>query len=451
MRVWKVLLPLVILFLAGVVLAQDSNSPSIANNVPPEDVIVPWTYFGPKPAPTASIRVDDPPQAATVSSETSDPDGAAPDPPPAVEVKQAVDPQSAQTPQTASSGQNTQIYEADISKKHPHPPEPVQLPVASQVAPPLTQSVPGVIDLKSGGQTQNGTSTQPETNKQTAVEAASAPQPSTPESQIIALTASYQQREANRVAELQQLKTAAAVNDPSAQLHAQIQETQLLLEGEQDHMQNAQELSKAYASLAGELEDRAGTVGDLADSRGEGTQAAEAELNQMKGIMPRLDLALHNFAMLPPNDENNQMIGTLEAELAQDENTRKFNQQRSVESQNEMKALQADAQLLKQAAATARQKSASYAEESQGAEANERMLSNKLEYLAARQSATDLLASASRVLGTPAKDITSAAATASAPGATTVFSSPSGQDVDSLRACLRQSANTNACVAKGDQ
>ncbi|MGH9328682.1 MAG: hypothetical protein ACRD2B_18595 [Terriglobia bacterium] len=442
MRAWKILLPLVFLFLAGIVLAQDSKSPSVANNTPPEEVIVPWTHFGAEPASAPSVDAEDPPAppAAPVSSETSDPVGTAPADPP------SAPPQTVEMQNPAPAGQTIQLYEADISKKHPHPPEPVKLPAAGQATAPLAQG--SSIAPSPADQSQKKVPLQPGAVSQSAAQNASrASAASTPESEILAVTSSYQKRAANRARELQQLK-ATARKDPSAQLHNQMRETQLLYEGAEDHMESAQELSKAYALLAGQLEDRAGKIRGLAENREQGAQAAQAELSEIQGITPTLGVALHNLSMLPAGDVDNQTISTLKAELAQDENTRNLNQERSAEAQSEMKALQADTQRLDEAAAVARQKSASCVEELQAAQAEESLLSERLQYLAARQSATDLLASASKVLDTGRVVSASRTANPSASGAATALSSPATQEDKTPRACLQKSANAGACVAQ---
>ncbi|HEV2417243.1 MAG TPA: hypothetical protein VGX94_05530, partial [Terriglobia bacterium] len=141
-------------------------------------VIVPWTHFknpsAPAPAATnAQPAADPPPQPQTSDPEIVSPELSTTDIPSTGDaVSQSAEPagpnksiptnsaassppdQTAQTSQ--KNGQNIQpglqpvpilsdtqsrpLYEEDISKKHPHPPEPVKLPPADQIAAPLSDS-----------------------------------------------------------------------------------------------------------------------------------------------------------------------------------------------------------------------------------------------------------------------------------------------------------------------
>ncbi|HEV2498825.1 MAG TPA: hypothetical protein VGY31_04500, partial [Terriglobia bacterium] len=144
-------------------------------------VIVPWTHFknSPAPAPAATNAqpaADPPPQPQTSDPEIVSPELSTTDIPSTGDaVSQSAEPatpnksistnsgatsppdQTAQTSQ--KNGQNSQniqpglqpvpvlsdtqsqpLYEEDISKKHPHPPEPVKLPPADQIAAPLSDS-----------------------------------------------------------------------------------------------------------------------------------------------------------------------------------------------------------------------------------------------------------------------------------------------------------------------
>ncbi len=449
MRAWRIALPLVILSLAGAALAQDAYSPP-PNDQPPERVIVPWTYFGHKPAPEPSTASNaSPPWAATPNPATPSLNDTGDVP--------AAQPKASQLAQPSAASAGSLVYEADISKKHPHPPEQIQLPPADQNASPISNASPEDSNLSSQSQLQP-----PEEQSGAQAKAATAAQPAnrnastqpspgaSPGSEAAELTLSYQEREENREARRKQLETAAT-KDPALQALAQIQETRLLLEGEQDRMQSAQQLSQAFASLANELSSRARHVRNLASSRKELALASEASLSQLNRRAPRIDLALNNLAMLPPGDENNQMIRRLDAELAQDDAARKLDEELDLQARHEIQTLEADAGQLEAAAAAARQKSASFAEAAQHAQANEDRLADRLEYSVARQRATGLLSTATKALQnsvnlTGAMDINAAVL-----GSAASASSSTGQTASSLRACIRKTGNVDACRSKGDR
>ncbi|MGH9432635.1 MAG: hypothetical protein ACRD3T_13920, partial [Terriglobia bacterium] len=368
MRTLKIALPLVLVSLTVVAFGQDSTSPPPTDNVPAQDVIVPWRHFGPEPA--TSSEPNTPPPGTNASPQPQSP--------------------------------SVQITEEDISKKHPHPPEPVQLPAAAQDALPLANSVSGNSNLESQAGPQNGqrpsSGSAPANNgPQPAGGNASSPSDNSPESQVASLTESYEKREADREARRHQLEKAAA-KDPATQALAQIQETRLLLEGEQDRMQSAQQLSQAFAALADELASRTTEVRGKVENRKQMADVAEAELDRLNDRTPQLELALRNIAMLPPSAENDQMIRRLDSELAQDDEARKLDDARSLQARHEMQLLQADADELDKEAAEARQKSASFAQSAQDAQLNEGRLADRLEFSVTRQRATDMLNSTSKAI-----------------------------------------------------
>jgi hypothetical protein len=118
MRGMKIAFPVIILGLACMAFGQNSGSSNPPSNVPPQDVIVPWRHFGPQPdsTPKSGGNTSQPQTYNAGSASVTDSTGIASD---------------------AASGSNVQITEEDISKKHPHPPEELQLPAAAADAAPL--------------------------------------------------------------------------------------------------------------------------------------------------------------------------------------------------------------------------------------------------------------------------------------------------------------------------
>src|SRR5579875_791429 len=433
MRAWRLaLLPLVILSLAGAALAQDAYSPP-PNDQPQGRVIVPWTYFGHKPA-----------SASSTASNTSSSWAVAPNPATPA-LNDAGDGPAAQPAANADS----LVYEADISKQHPHPPEQILLPPADQNANPEDPNLSSQGELQPseeqpGAQARTATAPQPANQR-----ASAQPSPdASPGSEVAELTLGYEGREQTREARRKQLETAAAKN-PALQALAQIQETRLLLEGEQDRMQSAQQLSQAFASLADELVRRARHVRDLAASRKQMALASEADLSELNRRTPQIDLALNNLAMLPASDEDNQMIRKLDAELSHDDAARKLDEERDLQARHEMQTLAADASQLDLAAAQARQKSASFAEAAQHAQANEDRLADRLEYSVARQRATSLLSAATKTLQNSVNLTGSMDINAAVLGSAAFTSSDTGQTASSLRACIRKTGDVDACRSKG--
>ena len=420
MRALNVALPIAILGFTVAAFGQNSSSPAATSNVSPQDVIVPWRHFGPEPADSSAASTQALPartlSAGSVPNATSASDS------------------SGNNESSQAQPQSPQITEEDISKKHPHPPEQVQIPVADQEVRPLQNSAPETSDAGSQNGEQGSASDSSE---------------GSPEAEVASLTAGYEKRETDREARRHRLEKAAA-QDPATQALAKIQETRLLLEGEQDRMQSAQQLSQAFAGLADEIADRATQVRSLVQNRKQMAELSEAELDRMNERTPQLELALRNVAMLPPSDENNQMIRRLDSELAQDDGIRKLDEERSLQARHEVQSLQADADELTKQAAEARQKSASFAKAAQEAQLNEGRLANRLEFAVTRQRAADMLNSTSKAVASSVALTGNAAINSAVTDGSTV-SVPTGLSVDQLRDCIRKSGDVESCRAKGVQ
>ncbi|MGH9452468.1 MAG: hypothetical protein ACRD2O_00685 [Terriglobia bacterium] len=420
MRALKVALPIVILGCTIAVFGQDSSSPPSTDSVPAQDVIVPWRHFGPEPAASSPPSTEASPgctlSAGSVPSSTSMSDS------------------SGDSETSQAQPQNPQITEEDISKKHPHPPEQIQIPIANQDVKPLQNSGSETSSVESQSGEQGS---------------ASALSESSPEAEVASLTTDYEKRETDREAHRHQLEKAAA-KDPATQALAKIQETRLLLEGEQDRMKSAQQLSQALAALADEIADRAAQVRGMIENRKQIAELSDAELDGMNDRAPQLELALRNIAMLPPSAGNNQMIRRLDAELAQDDTTHKLDEARSLQARHEAQSLQADADELNKEAVEARQKSASFAKAAQDARLNEGRLADRLEFAVTRQRAADMLSSTTKAIASSVT-LTSNAAINSAVMGSSAASVPTDHSVDQLRDCIRKSGDVEACRAKGVQ
>ncbi|MGH9343168.1 MAG: hypothetical protein ACRD19_05340 [Terriglobia bacterium] len=447
--------------------ASQSGKPSPATL----RVIVPWTHFKPLNAPAAAAitQASTAPQPQTSDTEIVSPqlsttdlpsagDGHSTGPAPPESGSQApvnglADSQPGQPVPILSNAQSQQLYEEDISKKHPHPPEPVKLPPADQTAAPLSDSEEPAPPADVQNPPRSQTEAAGANTRQTSGAEASAAN-ETAEARIAALTAGYEGRRQDREAKLKSLQASAA-NDPAAQSDLEMQETRLGLEGEQDRMQTGQELSKQFALLAGKLDQRAAQVGKMIEDRKQTALSAQAGLDQMNDLLPRRELALRNLAALPASGDNDQMIQDLKTELTQDEATQKIDQERGQEAGLETQALEAEAAQLSQAAAKARQRSSTYAAIAQNAQANQDRLADRMESDLARQRAAGMLASVSKVIDpapalggaeTPAIPVTPPATAAAGTGTSTPAAAP--QEAGNLRECLRKTGNVDACLAQ---
>ncbi len=448
MKALKVLLPFVMFSLAGGVFAQNADSPN--GRVAPGVVIVSWRHFS--SAPATDLR----PSGADTRILTAGPESDPPDPP-LVSDFNSSNPDSAPvafssgpaSSESARASDSTQvrITEQDIRHKAT-PPQPVQIPLADQDVTPL-QSEP--------------TSTSP-----------AAQQAETPQSEVALLTTGYEQREAQRDAQCQQIEAEAA-QDPTLQALAQVKETQLLLEGEQDRMESAQEVSKAFADLAEKLRQRAKQVQSLAEARTQAASGARSQIAQLDSKTPRLDLALHNIAMLPQDAQNDDAIRSLDSQLTEATSTRKHDEEVFAQASQEARALNQDVAELNRAATEARKKSAEFIQAAQNAKMNEGRLTDRLQFAVARQRAGALLTSSSKVLQSSVALTGNVAVEADVLGSTKPATNPvanqldqrpvassaltsqgvpdaqAASEVDRLRDCIRKTGNVNACRTKGGQ
>lgn len=465
--------------------ASQANSPD-SSGAATLRVIVPWTHFKPSSAASVNIANDPPlppqasgqelvsPQLSTTGlppagqadpgSDASNQSGAASaaggnatsQDHPTNPLGQPDQPTTAPAP----SAQSQQIYEADISKKHPHPPEPVKLPPADQIAAPLSDSEepapPAEVQNSPQSQTEasGANSGQAPGPRETASTAASAA--ASPEVQIASLAAGYESRRQERETKLKSFQVAAP-GDPAAQSALEIQQTKLELEGEQDRMQTGQQLSKQFALLAGELDARAGKITKMADDRKQTGLSAQAAIDQMKDLLPRRELALQNLATLPASSGNDQMIEDLRTEIAQEEATQKLNEVSAQEAGKEAGTLSAEAAEMSQEAAKARQRSATYAAIAQNAQANQDRLADRMEYDVARQRSAGMLAGVAKVIDR-APSLPGIAASSANPSAASTSGAQTGTpagasanpptDADNLRECLRKSGKVDACLAQ---
>lgn len=410
------LLPLLVLGVAAACFAQTAT---LASDVAPANVIVPWRHFGPQPSTS-----DDPP-AVEAQTPSAPPAPADPPEPAAPSSQDPPAPQASENQSGEPGAQPGSIYEADISKKHPHPPEPVALPLAEQSASPLSNDV---LALPPEDQPVN----------RAAGAAATAPDNS-PQGRIAAITAAYRQRKADRALRAAQIDSTG---DAAARARASIDETKLQLEGAKDRAETADQLSKAYADLAQELSDRASQTRSLADARKQTQESAEAGIGEVSAVAPRLDLARHNLSLLPKSDSVEQELRTLDAEIAQDRATLQQGRTRGTEAGTESAALDADAAQLNEAAAQARQKSANLVEAAQNAQVEQRVLMDRLQYFAARQGAAELLASSSKALRNNIK----LTGDSNMPPA---GSAPAEENQDATHGNC--SANASGCAPKGEQ
>jgi hypothetical protein len=422
MKAWKIVLPLVLLSVASAALAQDGyNSASMAD-VTPARIIVHWRHFG--QAPAASLP------ANSTQSLAQDPPSPA-DPP--------ADPPASQAAQ-APAQPSPQVSEEDISKKHPHPPEPVNLPAALQTAPPVSNAgnvepLPASAPAALASLPQSSEST--ESNG--------------PDAQMASITASYQNRDSARRAQLEEL--TAQATDPSMQEAVEIERTRLLLAGEEDRARTAQQLSEAFAALAGELDSQAGKLRGLGENRSQTALTAQAELSHLGSLTPAQETSLQNLAMLPASGQSDQMMRGLNQELTHEESARTLDNESSTEAGGELKALQTQAAQMEQVAAEARARSARLADVARAAQAQENLLRDRLQYAIARQKAQELLSGASQAVD-QAPNLSAGDASLSAlPPVTAGAAKPpaASQGVDQLRDCIRKTGNVDACRAKGGQ
>jgi hypothetical protein len=351
-------------------------------------VIVSWRHFGQTPPASASQPV---PQARVF---VSGPGVIQSNDPPQSSAGPAVSSTAQGAPSVVPSG--ARIYEADIGKKHPHPPELLKLPPgqdgdgAAESAPAVDQVVVAPSDQRSSGNQPQSSGPQPPPPSENSAEA-----------QIALLESAYKNREAERAAQLSELQAAVATH-PAEQSAIQIEETRLEVQSQQDRASTYEELSKSYAVLAGNLDASAENIRRLADQRKQTASVSDAQVSQISPLVPRRQVALDNLSMLPASSQNAQTIKGLNAELNQNRTTIQLDQARSQQALQEARGLEAESERLGQAAAEARDRSAAFVTASQNAQAAQERLEDRLQYSKAQLKAENLLQSASQVLGKPA-------------------------------------------------
>lgn len=447
-------------------------------------VIVPWTHFKPSGVPATADAGNDPqlppqasgqelvspqltttglPQAGSGGPSGADPNQSSTTTAPGGDAVSRDHPANAAGPPTeaseaaASGARSQQLYEEDISKKHPHPPEPVKLPPADQIATPLSDSEepapPTAIQNPPQSQTEaSGANTGQSQGTPGAATAAA----QSPEAQIASLAAAYANRRQDREAKLKSLHAAGA-NGPAAQTGLEIKETKLELEGEQDRMQTGRQLSKQFALLADELDARAVKVSKMADDRKQTALSAQAAIDQTKDLLPRRELALRNLAALPANSGNDQMIEDLKTEITREEAAQRLDGASAREAGEEADTLSSEAAAMSQEAAKARRRSATYAAIAQNAQANQDRLADRMEYDLARSRSAGMLAGVSKVID-PAPALQGIAAPSMNPSTPSANGAQGGPppaapasaptDADSLRDCLRKTGKVDACLAQ---
>ncbi len=350
-----------------------------------QSVIVPWRHF----RQTAAATAPDP-QARVL---TAGPGMIQAGDPPQTTVDPIPQSSAGSAPSVIPRDSTPEIYEADISKNHPRPPEPVKLPVSDQGTggtPDSGLTVYRVVKAPSG-QTSSANPTESMASQGAPVTENSA------EAQIAQLEADFKNRQAERASRRAELAAALATH-PAEQRAMQIEETKLQIEGQKDRMSTFQELSKAYATLAVNLGASADRMRSLADQRKQTASAADAEMSELKPLLPQRQVALENLSKLPENSQNAQTVRELTAELNQNQASIQRDQQRTQQALQEAQGLELDAKRLDQVAAEARDHSAALVLASQRAQADQAQLEDKLEYSMAQQKAEDLLQSADQVL-----------------------------------------------------
>ncbi|HTV55655.1 MAG TPA: hypothetical protein VMI06_12170 [Terriglobia bacterium] len=460
MKALTVVFSFVFLAVPGAALGQTRDYKAGAQTSS-QRIIVSWTHFGQEPVPPNPV--DPPAQKIAPEPAVPPPTNAAENSSDRFVISEGTQDSQAsgvqycgrgseisscsqvQSAQAFSEDSIPNVYEADISKKHPHPSEPVDLPVADQDIAPLLN----VLSSVPGPQSQllpveAAATDRPEVPRQKA-------QDNSPEAQIAELSAGFKKREAERKAQRAQL-LAAGANEPGTQTVAQIEEIRLLLDGEDDRRTTSQRLAKALAALGGELDARANAVQGLIESRKHAAVTAEADLNQLNSLVPQRELALRNLAMLPPSDQSDRIIRGLNAELAQEEDSRKLDEETSKESRGEIKALESEAGELKQAAVEARRRSTSFANAAQAAQVSEKLLADRLEYSVATMRGADLLTSASKALDHSAT-LSGNAQLGPLPviGPVPTVAPSANRTTDQLRDCIRKTGNPDACRAQESQ
>ena len=294
----------------------------------------------------------------------------------------------------------------------------------------------------------SGTTATGDSQGDTAWTAASAAPEINAASKVASLSEDYAKREHERDARRQELE-AAVHNDPTVQAVADIENTRLLLEGEQDRMKSSGQLSQAFSDLAAKLQSDTERVKALLEARRKSAERAHAEIARIEAEAPELNLALKNLALLPAAGDSDNLMRSLSAELDQDDQTLKIDEQRSQEDRSEIRGLEADEQELVSASGEARAKAGSFAQASQDAKVAEGLLADRLEFSVQRKRASDELSDTAKTLETSVSMHGHAPVPQTAPGDPVQTPETASQPVDGLRDCIRRTGDVAACRAAG--
>jgi hypothetical protein len=280
--------------------------------------------------------------------------------------------------------------------------------------------------------------------------ASPAPEPSVA-SAVASLSAEYQKRQQDRDTRRQEIK-AAGQNDPTLEAVADIEDTKLLLEGEQDRMQSSEQISTGLTRLATKLDSDSDHLRSLLKARRQTAAQADAAIAQLNAETQEMSVALKNLAMLPAGSENDEFMQRLSDRLDHLDETMRIDQRRSQQARAQLKALETDQQALGGAARQARAKAVTFDQASQDAKVNQDLLANRLEFSVERKRAADELSSIGSALQTSVNlrgsgAVQEAALGDSEPRAT--VTNAARRSVDDLRDCIRRSGDVTECRTSG--
>ena len=376
--------------------------PTEATNRPRN--IVPWRHFGPEPG---DVRDQ--------STKPLQPDSARP----------STDPPAQDTAAEDNSGA-----------------PPASTPESNALSPDTASSA-------SGGPAPDGSPSGPAAAPESNTEPA--PEPSVATT-VASLSADYQKRQQDRDARREEIK-AAGHNDPTLEAVADIENTKLLLEGEQDRMQSAEQISAALNRLATKLDSDSGRLRSLLKARRQTAAQTQAEIAQLSAQTREMSLSLKNLAMLPAGSENDEFIERLNDRLNHLDEVLRIDQERSQQAQAQLKALETDQQGLDGAAREARAKAVAFDRASQDAKVNQDLLANRLEFSVERRRAADELSNLGSVLQTSANLRGSTAVQEAALGDSqpraAVENRPARRTADNLRDCIRHTGDVTGCRTSG--
>jgi hypothetical protein len=266
---------------------------------------------------------------------------------------------------------------------------------------------------------------------------------------VASLSDAYEKRQQEREARREELQ-AAGHDDPTVQAVADIENTKLLLEGEQDRMQSSDELSKSLSDLATKLDSDSANLRSLLSARRQTAAKAEAEMARMKADTQEMSLALKNLAMLPSSSENDEFMQHLSDRLNHLDETLRIDEKRSQQAQLQLRALEADQRQLDQASRQARARAVAFDTASRDAKVNQDLLVNRLEFSVARKRADEELSNVGSVLKSSLSLRSSSAIQEAALGdaqSRGAVAKADRRSVDDLRDCIRRTGDVSECRA----